>query len=219
MKNITKNPEPRSLEQHRCNQPAVYSNYEQKDDLRQCLLQEQGFICCFCMRRIGVREGIPLGEQMKVAHWHSQTLHPDEDLDYANLLGACKGGEGMPPKQQHCDTFQGNRDLAYNPSNPAHDVESKIRYIGDGTMESDDPQLDHDINCVLNLNYGFRLKESRKAVMDTVISDVSRRPGSRTRGELQTLITNWGARDTAGHFQEFCCVAIYYLGRKLAKTP
>ncbi|HPN62281.1 MAG TPA: hypothetical protein PLP78_03280 [Candidatus Fermentibacter daniensis] len=218
MKNITKNTEPRSLAQHRCSRHSDYSNYDHKDDLRHSLLQEQGFICCFCMRRIGVREGIALGDQMKVAHWHSQTRHPDEDLDYANLLGACKGGEGMPPEQQHCDTFQGNRDLAFNPANPVHDVESKIRYLADGTMESDDPQLDRDINCVLNLNRGYRLKESRKAVISAVIHKVSMRPGPRTRCELHALIDNWGGRDANGHFKEFCRVALYYLQRKLART-
>ena len=218
MKNITKGSEPRSLEQHRCNPPADFNNYDQKDDLRQSLLQEQGYICCFCMRRIGAQPGVSLGNQMKVAHWHSQDLHRDEDLDYDNLLGACKGGEGMPPAQQHCDTFQGNRDLRYNPANPAHDVESKIRYNGDGTMESDDPQLDNDINNILNLNRGYLLLENRKAVINMAIADVSRRPGSRSRGELQALIDNWGRRDANGHLQPFCCVARYYLSKKLAKT-
>ena len=180
MKNITKQTEPVSLTTHRCQQHADYDNYAAKNDLRTTLLAEQGHLCCYCMQRI--RWGV--GEyQMKIAHWHSQAGYPAEQLKYRNLLAACPGNEGHPLDQQHCDTRQGARDIAFNPAEPTHDVELLIRYLGDGTIESDHVDFDDDLNTVLNLNHP-RLKANRRAVVDSVIAELSRNPGGRTRGEI-----------------------------------
>jgi hypothetical protein len=156
---------------------------------------------------------------MRIAHWHSQTGHPTEQLAYRNLLGACPGGEGRPFDQQHCDTRQGDRDIAFNPADPAHNVEGHIRYLGDGTIESDHSAFDRELNETLNLNKGYRLRQDRKAVTDEVIDEVGRMPGPRTRGQVQALIARWSALGAQGEFREFCCVALYYLNRKLAKLP
>ncbi|MFN4795406.1 MAG: TIGR02646 family protein, partial [Pseudanabaena sp.] len=72
MKKIIKQSEPRSLVEHRskqrANQNADYENYPKKDDLRKSLLEEQGYICCYCMSRI-------TSEQMKIEHWKPQTKY------------------------------------------------------------------------------------------------------------------------------------------------
>jgi hypothetical protein len=52
MKRITKQSEPRSLVEHRSQTNADYDNYSDKDKLRESLLREQGYICCYCMSRI-----------------------------------------------------------------------------------------------------------------------------------------------------------------------
>jgi uncharacterized protein (TIGR02646 family) len=53
MKYIKKQKEPESLVQHRCELHATYDNYREKDELRISLLNEQGYICCYCMQHIG----------------------------------------------------------------------------------------------------------------------------------------------------------------------
>jgi hypothetical protein len=51
MKWIEKNlkNEPKSLRLHRQKSVSNYDNYAEKDDLRRALLEEQGYLCCYCM--------------------------------------------------------------------------------------------------------------------------------------------------------------------------
>jgi len=154
---------------------------------------------------------------MKVDHWHSQTGYPPEQLDYRNMLGCCPGNEGAPLKDQHCDTQKGNLDLSINPANATHHARMQIRYAGDGTIHSNNIHFESEINVVLNLNW-VRLKNNRKEVWKAVTDALSRKPGSRTRSEIQALICRWNCRDGRGHLREYCAVAIYYLEKKLGKT-
>ena len=127
MKNITKRNEPRSLTEHRASNLLDYGGYPGKDELRVSLCSEQGGICCYCMGRVRPTIG-----SMKIEHWQSQENYQDQRLVYSNLLGACMGGEGYRPKDQHCDTYKADRDLCKNPANPNHNVEAFIQYGSDG---------------------------------------------------------------------------------------
>ena len=52
----------------------IYENFRKKNELRQSLLKEQGYICCFCMRRIE-----DSNETTKIAHIFPQNPVSDED--------------------------------------------------------------------------------------------------------------------------------------------
>ena len=213
MRAITKKAEPYELAQYRTRPGAVYDggNFTPvKNRIREELLAEQGYLCAYCMQRISVTS-------MKVEHWHSQTRHPGEQLDYGNMLGGCSGNVSSPPSNQYCDTRKANMDISINPANPAHHPRMRIQYAGDGTIRSDDRQFDLEINTILNLNW-FRLKSNRKEVLKSVKQVLSRDSSSRTRGEVQRLIAIWDRKDANGRFREYCAVAIYYLEKKLART-
>jgi uncharacterized protein (TIGR02646 family) len=210
MRNIHKNPEPTSLTQHRCNTNTDYDNYAEKDDLRESLVNEQRGICCYCMQRIQ-----PESDKMKIEHWQSQDLYPHRQLEYKNLLGACKGGEGQKKDKQHCDTKKGNFDLTFSPANPDHDVESKIRFLGDGTVESMDSQFNKEINEVLNLNEGA-LVRNRKGVLEAFRQGLIKRQPSDA--DLRKQLRKWNG-DNGGDLDPFCQVVVYYLRKKIAKMP
>ena len=110
----------------------------------------------------------PDRESMKIEHWQSQARYPDRQLDYANLLGACLGGEGQPAIRQHCDTRKGDKDLKWNPANPDHRIQNRVRYEPDGSVRANDRDFDEQIDDVLNLNLPV-LKNKRKAVLDSVL--------------------------------------------------
>ncbi len=164
MRAICKRPEPLNLKQYRGAGFTGFNTYDdhpEKPELQNALLREQRGICCYCMSRIPGPYG------MKIEHWHSQS-EPEfkhEQLDYSNMLGACKGNEGQRLKDTHCDTHKGNKPLSRNLANPAHVIEALIQYLPDGRIKSAEQAVDTELNEVLNLNLGF-LKNNRKSTLD-----------------------------------------------------
>ena len=165
MRTIVKGSEPPSLMAHRKKKYCDYDNYPNKDVLRHALVTQQRGLCCYCMGRI---RNDPT--TMKIEHWHCQSRYPGEALDYRNLLAACPGGQGKPRHLQHCDTRKSDQDLCWNPANPRHHIETRLRYEADGTIRSDEEEFDRQLNEVLNLNLPF-LKNNRKSVLDAVMEE------------------------------------------------
>ncbi len=212
MRAITKGAEPDSLVQHRCSPHANYDNYPDKNTLRTHLVSEQNGLCCYCMSRIAADEAL-----MKIEHWHSQTTYENEQLDYQNLLGACLGGKGKPPGQQTCDTRKGNDDIKWNPANPTHQVDRRIKYSTDGTIGSNDLEFDRQMNDILNLNIKF-LKDNRRSVLDGVAEwwkrEKNRIQGPISRDRLEGKKAKYIVG--AGALEPYCHVAVWWLDRKLA---
>ena len=173
MRSIAKGPEPASLTTHRNMPHCDYDNYADKDTLRAALVADQRGLCCYCMCGITDQR-----ETMKIEHWRSRSTFPDEELEFRNVLAACRGGEGQPLRQQHCDTRKGDQDLRWNPADPMCCIEDRVGYASDGAIQSDDPVFDQQLNHVLNLNLAriMRLSRSRKSVSDTPLASISTCP-------------------------------------------
>lgn len=214
MRAITKGPEPPSLIAYRKGRLGDYSNYRHKDDLRGALVTEQRGLCCYCMGRIRADRA-----SMKIEHWQCQARYPKRDLDYRNLLASCPGRVtgpgGEPPRLQHCDTKKGDNDLEFNPADPAHRIETRIRYEADGTVCSDG-NFDDQLEEVLNLNLAL-LRNNRARVLDGVL-DWWRLEKARIRGPVprDRFVR---ARDKLiggdGALTPYCQVAVWWLNQKL----
>lgn len=178
-----------------------------REDLVRSLLDEQGYICCYCMGRIAA-DGRSM---LRIEHWRSQSRYPDEQLNYGNLLASCHGDEAEP--QAHCDVRKGDADLSCNPADPGVDIEAKLRYLADGTIVTDDERLNHDLDVVLNLN-GLQLKSNRVKTMRAVDAQLNKRPGSRTPEQIEKLIARWESRNDRNHFQPYMGVALYRLKKR-----
>jgi hypothetical protein len=152
---------------------------------------------------------------MKIAHWHAQARYPSEQLDYTNLLGACRGNEGQPRSSQHCDTHQADEDVSRNPANPAHRVEHSIHYQPNGKILSADPVFDNELNKVLNLNLPF-LRNNRKATLDGFIQSLPKQ-GDLPRTKLERWLRDWSGQSHAGDLRPYCQVVVYWLRKKLAQ--
>jgi uncharacterized protein (TIGR02646 family) len=205
MRLITKALEPQSLTSHRAQAHADYDNYQEKDELRVALIGEQKGLCCYCTGRIRAD-----ATHMKIEHWQSQTGYPQYQLAYGNLLGACFGGQGQPPAGQHCDTRKANNDLKWNPANIEHAIEGRLRYLADGTVESVDAEFNNQLNDTIGLNLAF-LKNSRKAVLDSVLAWWRKTPNARQKVQPQ-IDRRLGQ---FGSLEPFSPVAIWFLRQKL----
>jgi len=211
MRAITKMPEPTNLTQHRNASHSNYDNYQEKDELRQALVQEQLGLCCYCLERIQ-----PDISSIKIEHWKCQDSYPNEQLDYDNLLGACKGGEGKPYYLQHCDTRKGNKDLKWNPANPGHAIEARIFYKPDGTIASDDSDFNEQLNEVLNLNLQI-IKNNRRSILLAIIEwwkkEKSKLQGPVPPQRILNKINKYACGN--GHLAPYSPVAVWWLKKKL----
>lgn len=208
MRAIAKGAEPPSLTAHRQSPPCDYDNYADKATLRLALASEQRGLCCYCMDRIRPNE-------VKIEHWRCQSRFPDEQLTYRNLLGACSGGEGLPPMLQHCDVRKRDRDLRWNPADPAHHVETRVYYELDGSIRSRDDDFDVEMREVLNLNLPL-LRNHRRGVLDAVLAwwRQEKRQGRvpRARFERERRLRLRGN----GELEPFSQVAVWWLDQRLA---
>lgn len=215
MRLIVKAPEPQSLTTHRSRPHGDYDNFPDKEALRRALATEQRGLCCYCMSRIR-----PDRAFMKIEHWRCRVRNRAEELSYRNLLGACLGGEGRPPPLQHCDTGKRDRDIRWNPADPAHRIERRVRYELDGSIRAEDADFDDQINDVLNLNLPL-LKRNRKGILDAVLEwwkSEKARVGGPVPRHILARKREWQLAGD-GELKPYCQVAVWWLEGKLMKTP
>lgn len=161
MRQVSKMTEPASLTQYRRTGGTTWDAYREKQDAREALNKEQRRICAFCQGRIRPSEG-----DMKIAH-----VVPQSDLNdgvrlclhWGNMVGACKGGEGRPQAEQHCDTLQGSRRI---PAllHPVNFQSGVIKYSASGQMTSDVQEVRQAIDNTLGLNTKH-LKQNRLSAL------------------------------------------------------
>ena len=205
------------LREYRSTQNATYED-SPKEALRQNLLQEQKFLCAYCMSRITEKT-------MSVEHWQCRSNYPAQELSYQNLLAVCDGNEGQPPCKQHCDTRKGDKDLAFNPADPTHHARLKIRYLwSTGKIESEDAAFCTELGGekrgtegILNLNLE-KLKNNRRAVIRRVERTLQSLPSNARKAQIQPLLVRWNTADSQGMLPEYAGVAIYFLEKRLAKA-
>jgi hypothetical protein len=92
------------------------------------------------------------------------------------------GGDGQPEHLQHCDTRKGEKDLKWNPGEPQHQIEQRVRFELDGRIVSDDPVFNSQLNDVLGLNI-MVLRNRRRAVIEGIVAWV-RAEKARLKGPI-----------------------------------
>lgn len=217
MRQIKKGKEPHLWKVHRTSPGAVYDpkeglgpSAEAMKKLRDALIKEQGKLCCYCMARIN-----PTPAGMKIDHWapQSKSTSPGEKMAYSNLLGACIGGEGSPPADQHCDTAKGNQRLHIHPADPNKDCTTLFDYASTGKMEGRTNEAKADIET-LNLNVNS-LVQARKGVLSGLLiwfNSPGNRGRSLSRSELLRKARSY--EDEGRDLDIFCQVAIYWLKKR-----
>ena len=100
---ITKGREPDELLKYRKKKFASYEGMDRsvKDAVIEALMEEQRYMCAYCMRRIPQANGNP---PVSIEHWEAQSSHPEKVLDYRNMLAVCSGNRGCGCKDNMtCD--------------------------------------------------------------------------------------------------------------------
>ena len=216
MKHIIKTHEPPELQQWFEEQPVVddrrincrYGNLDSstKDCIRDSLLIDQGWLCCYTGIRITKITS-------HIEHFKPQSLSRQlgdhDDVSYVNMFLAYPQNT---PGAKKCPFGAEARGHWYEPDlfiNPL-DVhcEQSFTYTYSGEMQSAviGNEAARTTITRLNLNDG-KLKELRSARIDAMLLDD--RDGGLTIGDLEMIMSAMEQRDDQGMFLEFCFVIRY----------
>jgi uncharacterized protein (TIGR02646 family) len=250
MKLIVKRQEPNYLTKHRLKEYRVdggqkiittydsfrrdvgLGNIQPSTGFRKYILEDQGYLCAYCMRRIPHKheeKGIER-DDMKIEHWLSQkktiSIAKKLDITYSNMFGCCMGGEGKEEKFHTCDTSKGDKPfkdkfgkeqhMQIDPTNKLH-IET-LKYGIDGLITSTNVTYEGEINDILKLN-DKNLKRQRELIYQSV--------ANKTKAALNTLIDRKAKNEylnkeielwlkpTNQKYKEYCMVAVVYLQSRL----
>lgn len=213
MRTIAKGNGPESLRRHRA-AGGTWADFHDAQELRESLVAEQRGLCCYCMCRITADSST-----MKIEHWQPRSNYAHRQLAYDNLLAACPGGGGQGPRDQHCDTRKGNRDLKFNPADPSFKIEILIDYRLDGTISSRDAEFNGQLDDILGLNIA-KLVNRRKSVLNG-IADWLRHEKVRHQGQVSEAVIkrkhNKLLNPTGDTLEPFVQVTIWWLEQHLAR--
>ncbi len=200
---ITKNKEPKSWCEHRQTPGA---KYEPTEDLRKSLLEEQGYICAYCMRRIPTKDSNS-NETTRIEHIVPQATGI-MDMDYSNMVVCCPGAiDG----DFHCDKKKEMQTISFSLFD-ANFIKTLSYKSGTGEIISTNPLFNQQINEVLNLNHP-KLQRNRKEVLQGLISTLGKRSQWRKSEIVKTR--DYFATKHNGKFSPYCGIAVWFLNKKL----
>lgn len=219
MRKIVKTTEPSTLTSYRSSIPKknkldsnIYNDFPDKNkpdcnsnksgNLRKQLLEDQGYICCYCMQRISCNNS-------RIEHFKSQEHNRKYQIQYKNLFVACNNSDGKPPQEQHCDVKKADKELQKINLTSLSFI-SKINYKPDCTIYSNDIDIDADINNILNLNLEI-IRLSRLQALNNLIQRIS--PWNKTN--LDRFIEKYSNKNSDGKYAEFSEMLVWKLKKRV----
>ena len=204
MRKIDKGREPKEWIEKKCTPGADYNAIP---ELKNALLDEQGYLCAYCMQRISE-------DTMKVEHIKPRSKNKELNFEYKNLVACCKGGEGYSKDMQHCDTKKDDREISIDVFSDA-DIGTISYSSHTGEIKSSNTEYNKDINDILNLNCSY-LKRQRISVLNAAIEALGKNldwKNSRIKKQCDKYLN----KDKEGMYKPYCGIVLWFLGKKLAK--
>jgi uncharacterized protein (TIGR02646 family) len=203
MKYIQKRQEPQIFSEWKAKQRPLGVNYHykhlpnpQKGSVHISLLSEQGYICCYCCKRV---------EQSNshIEHLAPQSKTDSElSLDYTNMLGSCGRDPNWP---EYCGNKKQNLAIAVSPLQA--NCEEFFNYSTTGEILPTANNLAHQKDAqttikVLGLNH-YDLTEGRKQAFEAL--------EGITQEEAELLAQVCQQMNAQGQYQPFCNAVLYFL--------
>lgn len=162
-----------------------------KKEVKDSLMKEQGYICCYCERRL-------TDDDSHIEHFNPRSNNDVNPLDYANILCSCQNRleQGEP---RHCGHLKGDwfdRQLLVSPLDP--DCEGHFAYTADGKIQpvrkSDDAARMTIEKLGLNIN---KLSALRKEAIEPFLD------GNLSEQEFSQFVSGYLMKNTGEMFGEF----------------
>ena len=137
----------------------------EKRDVKDSLMKEQGYICCYCERQL-------TDDDSHIEHFNPQSNDAEATLDYTNMLCSCQD-QLKKGEDRHCGNSKGNwfdRDLLISPLDS--NCERRFAYTADGEIQPANESDDAATMTIekLKLNIGI-LNERRKKAIEPFLNE------------------------------------------------
>lgn len=154
-----------------------------KDRIRRSLLGDQGYVCCYCERRVANDPGV------HIEHLVPQSKRPDLALHYSNMLCSCSS-------KHHCGHARGNSELPVNPLES--DCGDVFDFRSNGAVDARQGPRSGDAHHaiqVLNLDTDS-LRDRRRRAVDAFLGEMAHEPPSTWSKRVLELLGS----DVTGRF-------------------
>ncbi|MFM7887111.1 MAG: retron system putative HNH endonuclease [Pseudanabaena sp.] len=202
MKHIVKQQEPQLFSIWKTNPQNTYERFKKtsatdenspKKVVKDALLKEQGYVCCYCERRISSLDS-------HFEHFRPQSDTSVDPLDFTNLLCSCikELSAGDP---SHCgyskkDWF--DEHYLVSPFDP--NCEKRLSYTADGEISPTDPTDEAAKQTISKLKLDIpNLTERRRLIIKQLHDDID----LLSPEEFHKFVMGYLERDTHGMFGEF----------------
>lgn len=183
---IKKGTEPKELLEYRKQEFASYADMkgDVKEKVMKSLLSEQGHLCAYCMSRIDEGDG---KHRATIEHCIQQAVTDEKErLNYKNMVAVCWGNrDAHSNEDKSCDAKRGSLKVDKQDMKKINVFDGRtltdIKYASDGTIYSDDEDVNEDLNLRLNLNCeARRLKECRRQALSALHRDIAGKYPNKT---------------------------------------
>lgn len=199
------------------------------------LAKEQGYICCYCMGKIPIKEGEKERPVGRIEHFKPKSVYngkdnkPDLRIEYSNLFLACENENNhcdiKKRKEELCEAFiligkkkEVTRNLAitYSPKGVIHSKQEEINQDIGGELKEDnsgDYQEGHlNLNCI-------RLIRSRVGAWKAISRDITRLAGKdwnkpKALQIAKDMHKKYSSRKKDKKFYPFCEMILYQLEKR-----
>ncbi|MGX7950697.1 retron system putative HNH endonuclease [Oleidesulfovibrio alaskensis] len=206
MKHIIKQGEPRALWDWKAlaneDWMPTYDDLagETKKAVKGALMGEQGYICCYCERRLTDNDS-------HIEHFQPQRDPAVDPLDFSNFLCSCQNRikKGEP---RHCGNLKDDwfdSDLLVSPLTP--DCENRFSFTGDGVINPADADDKAAAQTIKKLGLDIpKLNALRTKAIEPFLDD------RLSNEEMQIFVSGYLNRDASGQFGEFWTTIRYLFG-------
>ncbi|MCC5808693.1 MAG: TIGR02646 family protein [Opitutales bacterium] len=172
--------------------------------VKAALMEEQGYICCYCERRL-------TDEDSHIEHFKPQSDHSVDPLDYSNLLCSCQDQikKGEP---RHCGNL---KDHWFDPvlliSPLDGDCENRFSFTGDGRIVPATVSDPAAVETIKRLGLDIpKLNALRAQAIEPFLDE------SLTVEELRGFVSGYLVKDASGRFGEFWTTIRHVFGGYVA---